>query len=48
MSMNMTFANITQIVYLVYLADAITQVKRGEWDSNPWAILGESIVFVRN
>ena len=39
----MTFANITQIVYLVYLA-TITQVKRGEWDSNPWVILGESNV----
>jgi hypothetical protein len=25
-----------------------TGVERGEWDSNPWAILGESIVFVKN
>lgn len=22
-------------------------MKRGEWDSNPWAILGESILFVK-
>ena len=25
-----------------------TRVERGEWDSNPWAMLGESIVFVKN
>ena len=25
-----------------------TRVERGEWDSNPWVILGESKVFVKN
>ena len=23
------------------------ELSAGEWDSNPWAILGESIVFVK-